>query len=164
MWWAPRLRCQTSPSQQRCVLGGAWVGGLVGRGSAGLGVAGLSWAALRWLSWAYLGWAGLFVARQGLDWAGLAPAVVRLCCVCLEHTRAPAFFQLLRQPLLRPRSTHLPATFPPPSDQGRIFVLAAAGAKFNVVCEKETRGAVYALCEFQGRLLAGINSRVQMYR
>lgn len=47
--------------------------------------------------------------------------------------------------------------------QGRIFVLAAAGGKFNVVCEKATRGAVYALTEFQGRLLAGINSRVQMY-
>jgi DNA damage-binding protein 1 len=48
--------------------------------------------------------------------------------------------------------------------QGRIFVLAAAGGKFNVVCEKETRGAVYALTEFQGRLLAGLNSRVQMYK
>ena len=29
---------------------------------------------------------------------------------------------------------------------------------------QETRGAVYTLCEFQGRLLAGINSRVQMYK
>jgi DNA damage-binding protein 1 len=48
--------------------------------------------------------------------------------------------------------------------QGRIFVLAAAGGKFSVVSEKETRGAVYALAEFQGRLLAGINSRVQMYK
>ena len=48
--------------------------------------------------------------------------------------------------------------------QGRIFVLAAEGGKFNIVCEKETRGAVYALTEFQGRLLAGINSRVQMYK
>lgn len=54
-------------------------------------------------------------------------------------------------------------TFLPPL-QGRIFVLAASGGKLNIVCEKETRGAVYALTEFQGRLLAGINSRVQMYK
>ncbi|KAL4429821.1 hypothetical protein ABPG77_010938 [Micractinium sp. CCAP 211/92] len=51
----------------------------------------------------------------------------------------------------------------PESTKGRIFVLEAQGGKFRVVCEKETRGAVYALTEFQGRLLAGINSRVQMY-
>ncbi|PSC68559.1 DNA damage-binding 1 [Micractinium conductrix] len=52
----------------------------------------------------------------------------------------------------------------PESTKGRIFVLHAQGGKFRVVCEKETRGAVYTLCEFQGRLLAGINSRVQMYK
>lgn len=52
----------------------------------------------------------------------------------------------------------------PESTKGRIFVLAATGGKFQVVCEKETRGAVYVLTEFQGRLLAGINSRVQMYK
>ncbi|KAL4855081.1 DNA damage-binding protein 1 [Chlorella vulgaris] len=58
--------------------------------------------------------------------------------------------------------------FAPPDEpeptKGRIFVLAASGGKLNIVCEKETRGAVYALTEFQGRLLAGINSRVQMYK
>ncbi|EFN59838.1 hypothetical protein CHLNCDRAFT_29381 [Chlorella variabilis] len=58
--------------------------------------------------------------------------------------------------------------FAPPNEpeptKGRIFVLAAAGGKLCVVCEKETRGAVYSLAEFQGRLLAGINSRVQMYK
>lgn len=57
----------------------------------------------------------------------------------------------------------LPRCAPSPPPQGRIFVLEAQGGKFRVVCEKETRGAVYALTEFQGRLLAGINSRVQMY-
>lgn len=56
------------------------------------------------------------------------------------------------------------ALCPPPHTQGRIFVLSPAGGKFSVVCERETRGAVYALTDFQGRLLAGINSRVQLYK
>ena len=30
----------------------------------------------------------------------------------------------------------------PPTLKGRIFVLAATAGKFQVVCEKETRGAV----------------------
>ena len=34
----------------------------------------------------------------------------------------------------------------------------------RAVHERETRGAVYSCIGFQGRLLCGINSRVQMYR
>ena len=48
-------------------------------------------------------------------------------CMAITHTR----------PLISP----LPSTQP----QGRIFVLAATGGKFQVVCEKETRGAVRCL-------------------
>ena len=34
----------------------------------------------------------------------------------------------------------------------------------ELVSEKETRGAVYNVNGFQGKLLAGINGRVQLYR
>lgn len=103
------------------------------------------------------GWqAGGQVSRQA---AGPAPppnlhprAAPRSCrCpLCARQSLTAAALTLRPYPCLPP--------------QGRIFVLAAAGGKLCVVCEKETRGAVYSLAEFQGRLLAGINSRVQMYK
>ena len=90
-----------------------------------------------------------------------------VCCPtpCCLHLLDPQQPQRLLGSLLIPLSPFGQPQFAPCLPlQGRIFVLAAAGGKFNVVCEKETRGAVYALTEFQGRLLAGINSRVQMYK
>ena len=48
--------------------------------------------------------------------------------------------------------------------QGRILVFSAADGKLSLVSEKETRGAVYNVLPFQGMLLTGINSRVQLYR
>lgn len=43
----------------------------------------------------------------------------------------------------RPHSSNPgPCLTPTAHPQGRIFVLAATGGKFQVVCEKETRGAV----------------------
>ncbi len=52
----------------------------------------------------------------------------------------------------------------PASPQGRILVFSAIDGKLSLVCEKETRGAVYNVLAFQGMLLTGINSRVQLYR
>ena len=58
--------------------------------------------------------------------------------------------------------------FVPPQElepsKGRIILLEVANRKLQIVSEKETRGSVYNLTPFQGKLLAGINSRVQLYR
>jgi DNA damage-binding protein 1 len=48
--------------------------------------------------------------------------------------------------------------------QGRILVLQSRDGKLHVICTKETRGAVYNVTSFQGKLLAGINGRIQLYR
>lgn len=48
---------------------------------------------------------------------------------------------------------------------GRILVFSVEGQgaerKVNLVAEEETRGAVYVLNGFNGKLLAGINSKVR---
>lgn len=48
---------------------------------------------------------------------------------------------------------------------GRILVFSVEGQgaerKVNLVAEDETRGAVYVLNGFNGKLLAGINSKVR---
>eukprot|EP00899_Mesostigma_viride_P024186 jgi/Mesvir1/4952/Mv04573-RA.2 len=48
--------------------------------------------------------------------------------------------------------------------QGRILILAVEGGKLTLVAEKETKGAVYNLNAFNGKLLAGINSKIQLYK
>jgi len=53
--------------------------------------------------------------------------------------------------------------------RGRILVLEVIKLegderKLNLVAEKLTRGAVYDLCAFQGKVLASVNSKVHMYR
>ena len=57
------------------------------------------------------------------------------------------------------RDLRLPSAFL----QGRILILRVDGNAFQLVSEKETRGAVYNVTEFQGKLLAGINGRLQLY-
>jgi len=51
---------------------------------------------------------------------------------------------------------------------GRILVFSVEGegiaSKVSLATEQETRGAVYCLNSFNGKLLAGINSKVQLYR
>ncbi|KAL3145326.1 hypothetical protein ABBQ38_001586 [Trebouxia sp. C0009 RCD-2024] len=49
--------------------------------------------------------------------------------------------------------------------KGRILVLESKPGKhkLHLVFEKDTRGAVYTISGFQGKLIAGINSRVQLY-
>lgn len=47
--------------------------------------------------------------------------------------------------------------------QGRILVFEVSKGKLHLMAEKETKGAVYAIKVINGNLLAGINSRVQVY-
>ena len=48
--------------------------------------------------------------------------------------------------------------------RGRILVLKAEEGRLTLVAEKETKGAVYNLNSFNGKLLAGINSKVQLFK
>jgi len=47
--------------------------------------------------------------------------------------------------------------------QGRILMFQYADGKLTQVAEKEIRGAAYSLVEFNGKLLASINSTVRLY-
>eukprot|EP00741_Cyanophora_paradoxa_P005067 tig00000851_g4909.t1 len=48
--------------------------------------------------------------------------------------------------------------------KGRILVFALVDGKLLEVAQRETKGAVYSLQPFNGKLLAGINSKVQIFR
>ncbi|CAK4097320.1 unnamed protein product [Aphanomyces euteiches] len=48
--------------------------------------------------------------------------------------------------------------------QGRILVFSVVQGKLVLVAEKEVKGAVYCLNAFQGKLLAGINSKTQLFK
>ncbi|GMF12407.1 unnamed protein product [Phytophthora lilii] len=52
--------------------------------------------------------------------------------------------------------------------QGRILVFAVTGIhgerKLQLVTEKEVKGAVYCLNAFNGKVLAGVNSKAQLYK
>lgn len=48
--------------------------------------------------------------------------------------------------------------------QGRLLVFAAREGRLVLVSERETHGAVYNVAPFHGRLLAGINSRIQLFK
>ncbi|TDH74292.1 uncharacterized protein CCR75_001185 [Bremia lactucae] len=52
--------------------------------------------------------------------------------------------------------------------QGRILVFAITGIhgerKLHLVTEKEVKGAVYCLNAFNGKVLAGVNSKAQLYK
>jgi hypothetical protein len=47
--------------------------------------------------------------------------------------------------------------------RGRVLVFEVADNKLKVVGEVETKGAVYSLNAFNGKLLAGINSKVWQF-
>uniref|UniRef100_A0A4W5MVZ4 DNA damage-binding protein 1 n=1 Tax=Hucho hucho TaxID=62062 RepID=A0A4W5MVZ4_9TELE len=47
--------------------------------------------------------------------------------------------------------------------QGRIIVFHYTDGKLQTVAEKEVKGAVYSMAEFNGKLLASINSTVRLY-
>ncbi|CAM8886889.1 unnamed protein product [Rhodiola kirilowii] len=48
--------------------------------------------------------------------------------------------------------------------KGRILVFIVEDGKLQLVSEKETKGAVYSLNAFNGKLLAGINQKIQLYK
>ncbi|EFJ23079.1 hypothetical protein SELMODRAFT_151061 [Selaginella moellendorffii] len=48
--------------------------------------------------------------------------------------------------------------------KGRILIFTVEDGKFQLVTEKETKGAVYNLNAFNGKLLAGINQKIQLYK
>ena len=52
----------------------------------------------------------------------------------------------------------------PEPTRGRILVFRAEDGKLQLVAEKEVKGAVYNLNAFNGKLLAGINSKVELFR
>lgn len=48
--------------------------------------------------------------------------------------------------------------------QGRILVFIVEDGKLQLIAEKETKGAVYSLNAFNGKLLAAINQKIQLYK
>ena len=48
--------------------------------------------------------------------------------------------------------------------QGRILVFMVEDGKLQMVAEKEAKGAVYNLNAFNGKLLAGINQKIALYK
>lgn len=48
--------------------------------------------------------------------------------------------------------------------QGRILVFTVEDRKLQLIAEKETKGAVYSLNAFNGKLLAAINQEIQLYK
>lgn len=48
--------------------------------------------------------------------------------------------------------------------QGRILVFTVEDGKLQLIAEKETKGAVYSLNAFNGKLLAAINQKIQLYK
>ncbi|XVF45973.1 hypothetical protein PTKIN_Ptkin02bG0250700 [Pterospermum kingtungense] len=48
--------------------------------------------------------------------------------------------------------------------KGRILVFVVEEGKLQLIAEKETKGAVYSLNAFNGKLLAAINQKIQLYK
>ncbi|KAK2384523.1 spliceosome-associated protein 130 A [Trifolium repens] len=48
--------------------------------------------------------------------------------------------------------------------KGRILVFSVEEGKLQLIAEKETKGAVYCLNAFNGKLLAAINQKIQLYK
>ncbi|XP_031500678.1 DNA damage-binding protein 1 [Nymphaea colorata] len=48
--------------------------------------------------------------------------------------------------------------------KGRILVFTVEDGKLQLITEKETKGAVYTLNAFNGKLLAAINQKIQLYK
>ncbi|KAI5441963.1 hypothetical protein KIW84_011140 [Lathyrus oleraceus] len=48
--------------------------------------------------------------------------------------------------------------------KGRILVFSVEEGKLQLIAEKETKGDVYCLNAFNGKLLAAINQKIQLYK
>lgn len=51
----------------------------------------------------------------------------------------------------------------PEPTKGRILMLAVTDGRLSLVAEAQTKGAVYSLCELRGRIVAGVNNRIELY-
>ncbi|CAA6668092.1 unnamed protein product [Spirodela intermedia] len=49
-------------------------------------------------------------------------------------------------------------------NKGRILVFMVEDGKLQLIAEKETKGAVYSLNAFNGKLLAAINQKIQLFK
>ncbi|KAG6404983.1 hypothetical protein SASPL_132562 [Salvia splendens] len=48
--------------------------------------------------------------------------------------------------------------------KGRVLIFIVEDGKLQLIAEKETKGAVYSLNAFNGKLLAAINQKIQLYK
>ncbi|KAI3988674.1 hypothetical protein MKX01_027038 [Papaver californicum] len=48
--------------------------------------------------------------------------------------------------------------------KGRVLVFVVEDGKLQLIAEKETKGSVYSLNSFNGKLLAAINQKIQLYK
>jgi DNA damage-binding protein 1 len=51
----------------------------------------------------------------------------------------------------------------PEPTAGRVLVLAVSDGRLQLVAEAQTKGAVYSLTELRGRIVAGVNNRIEVY-
>lgn len=49
-------------------------------------------------------------------------------------------------------------------NKGRILVFSVGNRQLRLVTEKETKGVVYNLNDFNGKLVAGINEKIELYK
>ncbi|XP_010445239.1 PREDICTED: DNA damage-binding protein 1b-like [Camelina sativa] len=71
-----------------------------------------------------------------------------------EQTRTFAICCLRNQPSAEESEMHF----------GRILVFIVEEGRLQLITEKETKGAVYSLNAFNGKLLAAINQKIQLYK
>ncbi|KAM3876746.1 DNA damage-binding protein 1 [Diretmus argenteus] len=83
------------------------------------------------------------------------PSEYALSMVSCRLGRDPAVYFIVGTAMVYPEEAE--------PKQGRIIVFQYTDGKLQTVAEKEVKGAVYSMVEFNGKLLASINSTVRLY-
>lgn len=83
------------------------------------------------------------------------PSEYALSMVSCRLGRDPAVYFIVGTAMVYPEEAE--------PKQGRIIVFHYTDGKLQTVAEKEVKGAVYSMVEFNGKLLASINSTVRLY-
>ncbi|XP_056134437.1 DNA damage-binding protein 1 [Lampris incognitus] len=83
------------------------------------------------------------------------PSEYALSMVSCRLGRDPAVYFIVGTAMVYPEEAE--------PKQGRIIVFHYTDGKLQTVAEKEVKGAVYSIVEFNGKLLASINSTVRLY-
>ncbi|XP_069037719.1 DNA damage-binding protein 1 [Lepisosteus oculatus] len=83
------------------------------------------------------------------------PSEYALSMVSCRLGRDPAVYFVVGTAMVYPEEAE--------PKQGRIIVFHYTDGKLQTVAEKEVKGAVYSMVEFNGKLLASINSTVRLY-